>query len=124
MRQLISTAEHEAAHAVVARRLGVTVTTVRIDPRTLGGRTTTADAGDREDAIIRVAGDLWEREFGAHGYHDGACSDLRSFEQRHGLNRLWQAERGARAILAPNRHLVLALADRLMHTPTLRFDVP
>ncbi|SDN81409.1 hypothetical protein [Streptomyces wuyuanensis] len=111
---LRSTAEHEAAHAVVARHYRVPVHEVWVDPRTLAGRTECAKTSLQQTAVILAAGDLWCRELSALPYEDRACSDLRRFERDHGFQQLWHVEREARRILTQHREAVLGFAARLV----------
>lgn len=110
---LAATAEHEAAHAVVARHLGLAVRQVHVDPRTLAGRTVVEKAARDRTAVVLIAGDLWAREFSAHPYPDRSCSDLARFESEHGFGVLWAAERQARHILTTRQDAVRAFAARL-----------
>lgn len=113
-------AEHEAAHAVVARHLGMSVFTIRVR----GDRGVTEWAGAAQpwqEAAITAAGDLFNREQGTVPYQDYACSDLKRFEREHGLDQLWDAQRAARSILLMRRRAVLTLADRIMRERFITF---
>lgn len=113
-------AEHEAAHAVVARHFGMTV----LDIRVRGQRGYTRWEGDSpqwQEAAITAAGDLFNREQGTVPYQDYACRDLKVFEREHGLDQLWQAQRAARSILTQRRRAVLTLADRIMRERFITF---
>jgi hypothetical protein len=110
---LAATAEHEAAHAVVARHLGLAVHQVHVDPRTLAGRTVVEPATPGDTAVVLIAGDLWARHFSTHPYPDRSCSDLARFETEHGFTTLWAAERQAHRILTTRQDAVRALAARL-----------
>lgn len=116
-------AEHEAAHAVVARHFGMTVTEIHVGP-TRGRTCWYGDAAQWQEAAITAAGDLFNREQGSVPYQDFGCSDLRAFERDHGLDQLWQAQRAARSILIQRRRAVLALADRLMRERTITLARP
>ena len=113
-------AEHEAAHAVVASSLGVTVARLVIYPNGSGEclrhRTT-----PRLSAVISCAGDLWDKEFSAHEYRDGACADLRRQVQFVGVEGIWAARRDARKILTERRQTVLRLGARLYRERELVF---
>jgi len=111
-------AEHEAAHAVVARHYGMTVTHIHLDRN--GGYTRYhGPSTGWQEAAITAAGDLFNREYSTVPYQDGSCKDLADFEREHGLDQLWQANRAARSILTQRRRAVLALADRLMDERTI-----
>lgn len=117
-----ATAEHEAAHAVVARYYRVPVRSVRINPRTLAGRTECDKTTPWQTAVILAAGDLWCRELSAQPYEAGrACSDLRRFQEEFSFDRLWSAEREAKQILTLHADAVRALARRLRSEEVIRF---
>ncbi|MFD8640780.1 hypothetical protein ACFV14_10770 [Streptomyces zaomyceticus] len=115
-------AEHEAAHAVVARHFGLPVQEIvigRVSGRTL---VDIAHAEPWQHAAVLAAGDLFNREQGTVDYQDFGCSDLRVLDQEYGLASLFGANRAARSILVQRRRAILTLADQLMHTPLLRYD--
>lgn len=114
-------AEHEAAHAVVARHFGFTIVDIRLG-RVSGYTRWQGNAAAWQQAAITAAGDLFNREQGTVPYADLACSDLQVFEREHGLHRLWDANRAARSILIQRRRAVLTLADQLMRQPYMQFD--
>jgi hypothetical protein len=104
--------EHEAAHAVCAAHLGVPVARVAVYANGSGECIrgfTTPDLS----AIISCGGDLWDREFSAYEYRDGACADLARQVQFVGVQGIWRARREARQILAAHRAQVLDLGGRL-----------
>ena len=76
---------------------------------------------DAETAIYSAAGDLWDAEFSAHDYVDGACFDLRYQVSMIGERGIWQARRTARRILTERRRDVLDLAARLHRERQLVF---
>lgn len=116
------TAEHEAAHAVVARHLGHMVTRAWASDHGSGGTEWDArSATAAEQAAVSAAGDVWCREFGSVEYVDLACVDLATFEREHGLATLWSANRAARTILQARRAATLALADRLVAERSITF---
>lgn len=121
---LRSLAEHEAAHAVVARHLGHVVTEIRIDSSTRSGATTwdATHATRQHEAAVKSAGDVWASELGSVEYVDLACRDLATFEQQFGLERLWQARRNALAVLLTRRRSVLVLADRLVRERVITIE--
>ncbi|WP_405436674.1 hypothetical protein OG373_06755 [Streptomyces avidinii] len=113
-------AEHEAAHAVVARHFGLTVTEVVIGARS--GRTLYRGLAEPwQEAAVIAAGDLFNREQGTVPYLDYGCSDLRDLEREHGLDRLWDANRAARSILTQRRRAILLLADRIQRERHIQF---
>ncbi|MFG2330175.1 hypothetical protein ACGFMM_11175 [Streptomyces sp. NPDC048604] len=115
-------AEHEAAHAVVARHFGLPVVEIVLG-RSSGH--TLVDFGPAElwqRAVVTAAGDLFNKEQGTVPYEDYGCGDLRDFERDHGLSQLWDAQRAARSVLKQRREAVVRLADQLMRTPLLRYD--
>lgn len=113
-------AEHEAAHAVVARHFGFTVFSVRVHGDR-GYTEWTGAAQPWQSAAITAAGDLFNREQGTVPYRDYACSDLQTFEREHGLDKLWDANRAARSILIQRRRAILTLADRIMRERFITF---
>jgi hypothetical protein len=114
-------AEHEAAHAVVARHFGFHVVEIHVGP-TRGRTCWYGPAAQWQEAAITAAGDLFNREQGTVPYQDYGCHDLKEFERDHGLAKLWDAQRAARSILVQRRRAVLTLADQLMSQPLMRFD--
>ncbi|MGW2040496.1 hypothetical protein [Streptomyces virginiae] len=113
-------AEHEAAHAVVARHFGLDVLDIVIGDRS--GRTVYRGLSETwQEAAITAAGDLFNREFGTVPYLDYGCGDLRDLEREHGLDRLWDANRAARGILTQRRQAVLLLADRVQRERHITF---
>jgi hypothetical protein len=119
---LRSIAEHEAAHAVVARAFGYDVIQVHVD--TANGVTAwdSSTAPPAHQAAVTAAGDVWGRDHSQFPYVDLGCADLAGFEARFGLDQLWTANRTAGAILAEHRVAVLALASRLITERTITFD--
>lgn len=114
-------AEHEAAHAVVARHFGMTVHSIRIG-RVRGYTEWSGPSASWQEAAITAAGDLFNREHSSVPYQDLACDDLKVFEREHGLDQLWQANRAARSILVQRRRAILTLADRIMRERTIVFQ--
>lgn len=113
-------AEHEAAHAVVARHFGLDVTQIVIGNHS--GRTAYRGLSEPwQEAAITAAGDLFNRELGTVPYADYGCADLRDLEREHGLDRLWDANRAARGILTQRRQAVLLLADRVQRERHITF---
>ncbi|MGW6785385.1 hypothetical protein [Streptomyces sp. NPDC054987] len=113
-------AEHEAAHAVVARHFGLDVYDIVIGDRS--GRTLyQVPAEPWLDAAVIAAGDLFNRELGTVPYLDYGCSDLRTLEREHGLAQLWDANRAARGVLTQRRQAVLRLADRVQREQHIIF---
>ncbi len=106
-------AEHEAAHAVLAAHFGLRV--LLVEARSGGDGLTRIDGtvGTAQQAAVVAAGDLWEREFCRLPYEDASCSDLARLERSVGATGVWQARRDARAVLTRRREAVLHLADRL-----------
>lgn len=113
-------AEHEAAHAVVARHYGMTVHNIRIG-RVSGYTEWSGPSVGWQEAAITAAGDLFNREQGSVPYRDYGCGDLKRFEREHGLSQLWDANRAARSILIQRRRAVLTLADRIMRERYITF---
>lgn len=116
-------AEHEAAHAVVARHFGFDVTEIVVG-RTSGHTSWYGPSAKWQEAAITAAGDLFNRELGTVPYVDYACHDLQRFERSHGLSALFNANRAARSILKQRRRAVLVLADRLMRERTITLARP
>ncbi|MCX5586037.1 hypothetical protein [Streptomyces erythrochromogenes] len=115
-------AEHEAAHAVVARHFGFDVVSIVIGEQR--GFTEWRNVGAElwQQAAITAAGDLFNRECGSVPYINYGCGDLKRFEEEHGLARLWDANRAARSILTQRRRAILTLADRIQRERYIRFD--
>lgn len=120
------TAEHEAAHAVVARALGVTVTEVVIRDD-FSGVTRHEVTGPAEKAAIAAAADVWISEFrslafpGAAG--SGCQEDVRSLMRNtEGSHDVARALRRARLLLAERREEVLVLADELIRKRRITFE--
>lgn len=113
-------AQHESGHAVAARVLGIRVLEVHVTPHGRGRTLTAEGATPAQRAIVLVAGDVQARSLGLAPY-EGACSDLRAFEDEHGLSLLWRAEQAAAQLLAQHQHAVQALADRLTVERRLTF---
>ncbi len=114
-------AQHEGAHALVARLLGATPTSVTIEPSAgFGGKMILASEPDRtfERLIICVAGDEGERLFG--GGSDTACEDdLRQARALASDDEIRRARRAARSILKANFTALAALAVALIDRRTL-----
>lgn len=119
-------AEHEAAHAVTARALGVHVREVTIAEDGSGVTEyaqTTRDAA----AVIAAAAHVWIGEFRALVFPAGArgCSDDNRALIRATAGDAYnvdQARRRARLILGERRDEVLQLARRLVEHGRVTFD--
>jgi len=115
-------AEHEAAHAVVARYFGHPILRVRIGADD-GVTVWDAElASGAERAAVTAAGDLFNRELGTVEYQDLACDDLARLVRQVGVGGVWHARRLARSVLTARRRAVLALADRLEIERCITFD--
>ncbi|MGH3781251.1 MAG: hypothetical protein ACRDRO_11675 [Pseudonocardiaceae bacterium] len=110
------TAEHEAAHTIVAKALDVEVfaTAIHADG---GGSCLRASGTPTEKAIIATAGWMWIGRFRTQEFLSGptGCDgDLRAAVAAVGLGwPLDEARRRCHEILKENSALVLATADRL-----------
>lgn len=119
-------AEHEAAHAVAARALGVHVAEVTITED--GSGATLYEETSREaSAVIAVAAQVWIGEFRALVFPAGmrGCSDDNQVLARStGADpyNVDQACRRARLILGECRGEVLELARRLARDGRVTFD--
>lgn len=110
-------AEHEAAHAIVARALGLGPVEVEIGDDS-SGVTRFPKASRRANAIVAAAAEIWISEFRYHAFpggdRDGCRRDLRTLVQNtEGDGEVLDAQRRARAILSEHRDQVLAAAHRL-----------
>ncbi|MEW2135516.1 hypothetical protein AB0892_02710 [Streptomyces sp. NPDC005409] len=115
---LARTAEHEAAHAVVARALGLHVAEVSISEDGQSGVTTYESAGRADTATVAAAAEVWIHEFRALAYPAGDAAGCREDMQvlvrnTAGDHDVREARRRARHILGERRDEVLALAARL-----------
>ncbi|WP_369778043.1 hypothetical protein [Streptomyces sp. R33] len=124
---LARTAEHEAAHAVVARALGLHVVEMYIADNGRDGVTTYESASREETAAVAAAAEVWIHEFRALAYPQGDSSGCRedwrvlvqNTDGDHGVQR---ARRQARLILGEHRDEVLALAERLGRERHITFE--
>lgn len=120
------TAEHEAAHAVVARALGIPVSEILIRDDN-SGVTRYEATGAAETAAIAAAADVWISEFRSLTFPGAAgagCRDdvqvvVRNTGDQHGVA---QAMRSARLLLAQRRGEVLELADELVCKRHITFE--
>lgn len=116
-------AEHEAAHAVVARHFSHPVHCVSIREADDGWTAWDASGASRaERAAVTCAGDLWSCELGTVAYRDLGCADLERLVRLTGVGGVWSARRLARSVLTARRRAVLALADRLEVERFITFD--
>lgn len=111
------TAEHEAAHAVVARMLGLGPVTAEIDDD-LSGRTYYPEASRKAKAIVAAASEIWITQFRYHAFpggdRDGCRRDLRDLiANTNGDMDVLDAQSRAHAILSEYREDVLAAACQL-----------
>ena len=106
-------AEHECAHAVVARRFDVHVAKIAIYANG-SGVTVRKRTTPEVDAAISAAGDEWDRRFSNAPYEDGACIDLSYQLERVGIEGIWAARRTARKILGRRQDDVHRIADQLL----------
>jgi len=118
---LQKTAEHEAAHAVVARGLGVRVVEVVVSEDGRDGHTVYEQASREATAAIAAAADVWINEFRAvvfpNGEQSGCRDDVRVLVRNTaGDHEVHDARRRARLILAERRDEVLELAQQLART--------
>jgi hypothetical protein len=121
------TAEHEAAHAIVALALGVEVSSVAVMPDGSGACWYEKGRTPQEAGAIALAGELWISDFRSFEYPEGdsGCgADRRAVAQHLDDFGARQAMRRAREILASNRSDVLALAARLERDSLVSFDGP
>jgi hypothetical protein len=114
-------AEHEAAHGVVALALGRNVGRLEINPKDATGGTCTYQRADdaMDNAVIALAGKVWLEQFrykeswmpprGATGCE----GDLKTAYDMVGSYLLGRAFDRCRAILQDNYEAVLILADKL-----------
>ncbi|MEV6212135.1 hypothetical protein [Kitasatospora sp. NPDC051914] len=119
-------AEHEAAHAIVARALGLGPITVEIrdDMSGVTRHTRTSPVGT---AIAAVAAEVWITEFRYFAFpagdHHGCNADRRKLVMNTtGDMEIFDVHRRAREILAEHREEVLAAAHRLAQDRTLTLD--
>jgi hypothetical protein len=121
------TAEHEAAHAVVARALGLRLLDVSVSADGRSGETRYESAPESANAIIAVAAEVWISEVGGlvfpRGDADGCREDVRVLVRSTGGDAwaMREARRRARLILAESRDEVLALAEQLARTRHVTF---
>ncbi|MFM9595792.1 M50 family metallopeptidase [Streptomyces scabiei] len=118
-------AEHEAAHAVVARALGVHVREVTI-AEDGSGATVYQETSREAEAVIAVAPQVWLGEFRALVFPAGSrgCSgDNRTLARSTGADayNVDQARRRARLILGEQRGEVLELARQLAKSGRVTF---
>lgn len=119
-------AEHEAAHAVAARALGVHVREVTI-AEDGSGATVYVETSRENNAVIAAAGQVWIGEFRALVFPAGARGCGRDEQvlarstgaDAYNVNR---ARRRARLILGERRAEVLALAQQLARARRVTFD--
>ncbi len=124
---LARTAEHEAAHAVVARALGLHVADVFIGEDGRDGVTTYETADRDETATVAAAADVWITEFRALAYPSGDAAGCREdmrvlVRNTDGDHDVHRARRRARVILGERRDEVLALAARLVRERHITFE--
>ncbi|WP_326583331.1 hypothetical protein OG889_32780 [Streptomyces sp. NBC_00481] len=120
------TAEHEAAHAVAARALGVRVFEVTI-AEDGSGLTEHAKTTREANAVIAIAPQVWLGEFRAMVFPAGGrgCGDdTRKLARSTGADayNVGQARRRARLILGERRGEVLALAEQLARVGHIQFE--
>ncbi|MFE3786975.1 hypothetical protein [Streptomyces goshikiensis] len=121
------TAEHEAAHAVVARALGVPVVEVLIRDD-FSGETRHEPAGRAETATIAAAADVWIsgfRSLAFPGQSRSGCQDdaLKLARNTDGPGDAQLAVRRAGRLLRERQAEVLALADELVRRRRITFEV-
>lgn len=121
------TAEHEAAHAVVARALGVRVAEVSVSEDGRDGATRYEQASRENTAAIAAAADVWITEFRGlvfpNGDRDGCRDDVRKLVRNtSGDHEVADARRRARLLLAERRDEVLALACQLARVGHIQFE--
>ncbi|MDX2515467.1 hypothetical protein PV355_09975 [Streptomyces stelliscabiei] len=119
-------AEHEAAHAVAARALGVHVREMTI-AEDGSGATVYEETSREAEAVIAVAPQVWIGEFRALVFPAGArgCSrDEQVLARSTGADayNVDKARRRARLILGESRGEVLALAQRLARVGHIQFE--
>ncbi|GAA3272702.1 hypothetical protein [Streptomyces lavendulae] len=124
---LARTAEHEAAHVVVARALGLHVAEVSVSEDGRDGVTTYESTGRDETAAVAAAAEVWITEFRALAYPRGDAAgcreDMRVLLQNTGGDHdVHRARRRARVILGEHRDEVLALAARLGRERHIAFE--
>lgn len=113
------TAEHEAAHAVVAQALGVHVAEVSVASDGRSGHTVYESSTPATTAVIAAAADEWIHGFRAlvfpTGDATGCGDDMRVLARATGADayRVGEARRRARLILGERRDEVVQLARRL-----------
>lgn len=111
------TAEHETAHATVARALGLEVAATYVTSD--GGRCLHARGTPFQTATVALAGQMWIGTFRSLEFPrgpTGCADDLRRAHQAVGSDMRWElgkAHRLCRELLADNRATILALADQL-----------
>ncbi|MEW2421264.1 hypothetical protein AB0911_12040 [Streptomyces nigra] len=121
------TAEHEAAHAVVARALGVRVVEISMAEDCRSATTTYEQASRESTAIIAAAASEWIHGFRAlafpNGDESGCRDDMRKLARSTGADAyaMDQACRRARLILGERRDEVLALAQQLARSRQVTF---
>ncbi|WP_131769534.1 M50 family metallopeptidase [Candidatus Protofrankia californiensis] len=124
-RRLQRTAEHEAAHAVVALALGARVWEISVEPDG-SGKTWHDGESPRVRAPIAAAGDVWVREFRAAEFPGdasvGCGADFRVLV-RHavGVGAVGYERRRAWEILNERRNAVMALSRSLLRSGRLSF---
>ncbi|PBC79895.1 hypothetical protein BX265_4724 [Streptomyces sp. TLI_235] len=110
-------AEHEAAHAIVARALGLGPVEIEIADD-MSGVTRYAKTSRMGSAIVAVAAEVWITDFRYFAFpggdRDGCRADRRALLMNTGGDvDILDASRRAYAILAERREEVLAAAHRL-----------
>jgi hypothetical protein len=123
------TAEHEAAHAVVARNLGLRLLLVEITPEDgWSGRTRFEATNSREArAAIAIAPDVWLNHLRRHvwptGDPDGIRKDMKIVAEATGGDRMniYEARRRATEILFDRQDEVLAFTALLADKRRLEF---
>lgn len=121
------TAEHEAAHAVTARALGLRVAEVSVSADGRSGLTKHESTSPAATAIVAVAAGLWTDEFRGmvfpRGDAAGCREDMRVLVRNTGGDtwKMQNACRHARTILAESRDEIFAMADLLVSKRRLSF---
>ncbi|MFJ9376119.1 hypothetical protein [Streptomyces sp. NPDC101455] len=122
------TAEHEAAHVIVARALGVRVVEVSIAEDGRSAATTYEETSREATAVIAAAASEWLHGFRAlafpNGDESGCRDDMRKLVHATSADSyaMDQARRRARLILGERRGEVLELAQQLARTRRLEFE--
>lgn len=116
------TAEHEAAHAVAAKALGLTVHRINID--TSPARCDIDDGTPQQQAIIGAAGDVWITELSGLvlDHYEDSDSDWDRVIAAVGQDRLPAIRAESMRILAARAGLVRSLADELERHGDVRLD--